>query len=82
MGGGGGVGPHDVRRDPDAGTSGDGKDVRLELSTMAVGLIGETTEGLDGKSCESRLDPDLFLRKSGGRDWHCPLTRSVAGDPI
>lgn len=81
VGGGGGVGPQDVRRDWAAGTRGDGYEVLLDAAVVTGGLIDDNDDGLDGKSCESLFDPDVFLRVSGGRESHGALLRSVAGDP-
>lgn len=79
--GGGGAGPHDVRRDSDAGTRGDGCEVRLDAAAVAGGLIEETDDGRDGNSCESLFEPDVFLRTRGGRVFDIAATCSNPGDP-
>lgn len=45
----------------------------MEAASVACGLVDETDDGRDGNSCESLLDPDVFLRKRGGRVSHCTL---------
>lgn len=80
-GGGGGAGPHDVRRDSAAGTRGEGYDVRLDAGVVTGGLIDDIDDGRDGNNCESLFDPEVFLRTRGGRLSQGAFARSVAGDP-
>lgn len=62
-----------------AGTSGDGNDVRLEEGQS--GLPEATDGGLEGNSCESRSEPEVFLRLRPGRCWREGVPRSEIGDP-
>lgn len=80
-GGGGDAGLQITGRGSRAGVRRDGYEVRLEAVVVAGGLIDDTVEGLDGKSCESLFDPDALLRFSGGRVFSDALPCPVAGGP-
>lgn len=48
---------------------------------MIAELVDETDDGLEGYSCESLLDPLVFLRTRDGRVSHCTLECPVSEDP-
>lgn len=78
----GGAGARGMRYDGSAaGTRGEGTDVRREREGVSRGLIEAIEAGREGKSWDSRSDPDVFFRIRDGRVGEEGVPLPVAGDP-
>lgn len=78
----GGAGARGMRYDgSEAGIRGDGYDVRRDKEGVSTGLTDAIEAGREGKSWESRSDPEVFCRIKGGRACDVGVPLPNAGDP-
>ena len=78
----GGAGARGIRYDGSAaGTRGDGYDVRRDNEGVSRGLTDAIEAGREGKSWDSRSEPDVFCRIRGGRACDVGVPLPTAGDP-